>query len=107
MSAARSDEGRRRFRPAWCVLVSAICLAPILAGALAVRRSRSLQQAEAEARQEAACEAVVAREDQVGRRALAIGDRAGAASHFREVNRWSAQADRHMRARSLALRYWW
>jgi hypothetical protein len=38
---------------------------------------------------------------------LAIGDRAGAADRFREFNRWNAQADRHMRAQSLARSYWW
>ncbi len=107
ISAARPDKRRRRFRPAWCVLVSAFFLVPILAGALAVRRTRALRLAEAEARQQAACEAVAAREDQAGRHALAIGDRTGAASHFKEVNRWNAQADRHMRARSQALKYWW
>ena len=88
-------------------MVSAVCLAPILAGALTVRRSRALRQAEVEARQEAACEAVAAKEYQAGRQAWAIGDGAGAAGHFREFNRWNAQADRHMRARSQAQRYWW
>jgi hypothetical protein len=80
---------------------------PILAGALTERRYRALLQAEIEARREATCEALAAKEYQAGQRALRIGDRAGAAGHFREFNRWNAQADRHMRARSQAQRFWW
>jgi hypothetical protein len=107
MSAARPRERSRRIRPAWCAIVSAVCVACILAGALAERRFLALQKAEEAARQQAICETVAAREHQAGRRALAIGDRTGASDHFKEVNVWNARADHHMRARSQALRYWW
>jgi hypothetical protein len=107
MSAARAHERSSRIRPVWCVIISAICVACILAGALAERRYRALRLAEEEGRQEAACEEVAMREDQAGRRALAIGDRTAAGDHFKEVNRWNARADYHMRARKVALKYWW
>jgi hypothetical protein len=107
MSAARPYERSRRIRPGWCVIASAICVACILAGAMAEKRFRALRQAEAEERQQADCEAVAAREHQAGMRALAIGDRTVAGDHFKQVNRWNARADYHMRARSQALRYWW
>jgi hypothetical protein len=74
---------------------------------LAVRRFQSLWLAAAEARQGATAEAMVAREYRAGEQALALGDRAGAARHFKEVNRWSARVDGHMRARAQALSYWW
>jgi hypothetical protein len=107
MSAARSNERSSRIRPVWCVIISAICVACILASALAERRYRALRLAEEEGRQEAACEAVSAREDAAGRRALTIGDRAGASDHFKQVNIWNARADHHMRARKQAVTYWW
>jgi hypothetical protein len=107
MSAARQYERSSRIRPAWCAIVSAVCVACILAGALAERRFRALRQAEAEKREEAACEAAAAREHEAGRQALAIGDRTAASDHFRAFNRWSVRADYHMRARSHSLRYWW
>ena len=107
MSAAHPYERSSRIRPVWCVIISAICVACIVAGALAERRFRALRLAEDEGRQEAACDAVAAKEDAAGRRALAIGDRTAASDHFKEVNRWSARADYHMRARKVALNYWW
>src|SRR6476619_143793 len=90
---------RARIRPVWCVIISAICVACILAGALAEKRFRALRVAAEEERQETACEAVAAREDEAGRRALANVDGDGESDHFIEVNRWNARADHHMRAR--------
>jgi hypothetical protein len=87
--------------------MSAICLASVLGGTLAVRRFQSLRQAAAEAREAATAEAMVATEYRAGQQALALGDQAGAARHFKEVNRWSARVDGHNRARTLALSYWW
>jgi hypothetical protein len=91
----------------WCVLISAICLASVLGSVLAIRPFQALQLAAAEARQGVAAEAMVAREYLAGKQALALGDRAGAARHFKEVNLWSARVDGHLRARTQALSYWW
>ena len=74
MSVDRRGQGSPRLRLTWCALISAICLASVLGGMLAVRRFQSLRLAAAEARQEAACEARVAREYQAGKQTLANGD---------------------------------
>jgi hypothetical protein len=49
---------------------------------------------------------MVAGEYETGKQALALGDRAGAAPQFKEVNFWSARIDCHMRARAEAMSYW-
>ena len=96
-----------RVRLIRCVFMATICLALTLSSVLAVLKAQSLKRAAVEGSQMDACEVIAAREHAAGMKSLGIGDRAGAAQHFREVNRWNARADGHMRTQRRIRDYWW